>query len=64
LSAESSVGSVELNMRLKSSANQQQPDEEQAETLAELADLEEAAKEARLVALRLRNSSGAAPCLG
>jgi ATP-dependent helicase/nuclease subunit A len=45
---------VELHLRLKGGANSEEGEEEAAEALAQVADFEEADKEARLVALRLR----------
>jgi ATP-dependent helicase/nuclease subunit A len=52
--AADSAPCVELHLRLKGGAQQPERGEETAEALAEVADLEEADKEARLVALRLR----------
>ena len=45
---------VELHLRLKGGPNNHETDEENAEALATVAEMEEADKEARLVALRLR----------
>jgi len=46
--------SVELHLRVKNGGRPQDGDEQDADSLAEVRDLEEADKEARLVALRLR----------
>ena len=50
---------VELHLRIKAGRHRQEPDEEAAEALEQLDNLEEADKEARLVGIRLRELSAA-----